>query len=293
MWVSNIQKAIDYIEKHLTENINICDIVYEANSSPFQFQRVFTILCGHTIADYIRMRRLSLAAVDLMNKENKVIDVAFKYGYETPESFTRAFKNFHEILPTEVRKGANVKNFSKISVKLVLEGGNKMDYRIEKMPSFKVLCKRTNVAKPMDASPNEIVNFWAKSKEDGTTQKIIDAIKIRKETDDKLFGLLGICFSKDLDANHFPYGIGITWDSDKAIDGLEVVEIPAYTYAVFTCKGPLPQSFQDTYKKICTEFFPQNPKYEYAYGIEIEKYPSDDVSNKDYSCEIWIAVNEK
>lgn len=106
-------------------------------------------------------------------------------------------------------------------------------------------------------------------------------------------GLMGICFSGEMDDSAFPYGIGAPYNGAEVKDeGLEVIEIPAHTYAVFTCKGKMPDAFQKTYQQICTEFFPQS-NYEYGSGVELEVYPSADVQNPDYTCEIWIAVKEK
>ena len=289
MWVQNIQRAIDYIEENLCDDISIEDVAKEAYSSTFHFQRVFSILCGFTVSDYIRNRRLANAALDLLDENTKVIDVAFKYGYDTPESFTRAFKNFHNVNPLDVKKGASFKTFSKLSVKLILEGGSKMEYRIEKLPKIKFLCKRKIVNKPEDAKPSDIMDFWSECNKDGTIEKIIKYFNPNAH----IKGLVGACFTYDMSNMKFPYGIGIEYDKDENVDGLDIVEIPAYTYTVFKCVGPMPYAFTDTYKKIVTEFFPQNDKFEYAYGLEFEVYPSDKVNDKDYTCEIWIAVKEK
>ena len=289
MWASSIQKAIDYIETHLNEEIRIEDVAKEAYSSVFHFQRVFNILCGWTIADYIRNRRLANAAIDLLDEDNKVIDVAFKYGYDTPESFTRAFKHFHGVNPTDIKKGASFKTFSKLSVKLTIEGGSKMEYRIEKLPSINILCKRKVINKPEDALPKDIVEFWDECKKDGTIEKVIS----KYDKDSHIKGLIGVCFSNELSSMKFPYGIGVEYNKNEKVDGLDIVTIPAYTYAIFKCVGPMPYAFTSTYKRICTEFFPQNDKYDYGYGVEFEVYPSDDVTSKDYTCEIWIAVKEK
>ena len=154
-WITGIQKAIDYTEEHLEEKIDFEKVAEEACSSSFQFQRIFTALCGISLGEYIRNRRLSRAAEILANSDAKVIDVAFRFCYETPESFTRAFTRFHGITPKEAKRGGRVKSFSKLSVKLVLTGGSSMDYRIEKLDAFKVLCKRKNVKKPMVIIPRE------------------------------------------------------------------------------------------------------------------------------------------
>ncbi len=290
-WISGIQCAINYIEEHLLEQTDYDAIAKSACSSPFHFQRIFTILCGYSVGDYIRMRRLSLAGEELSRKESRIIDIALKYGYETPESFTRAFTRFHGITPSEAKKGGAIHAFSPLSVKLILSGGTKMDYRIEKLDEFQVLCRRKQVHKPQDESATQdISGFWAECGMDGT----IARMSADFPANPRLKGLLGICFSAELDADHFPYGIGIEYDGRAVEDkSLELVTIPAHTYAVFTSRGKMPEAFQNTYHRIVTEFFPQSAQYEYACGIELEVYPSDEVTSPDYSCEIWIAVNEK
>lgn len=290
-WIKSIQRAIDYIEAHLTEEISLEETAKAAYSSPFHFQRVFSILCGFTAGDYIRMRRLSSAAEELMHSDKKVIDIALKYGYDTPESFTRAFTRFHGVTPKEVRNGANAKSFSQLSVKLILTGGSTMDYRIEKLDAFSIICKRRQVSKPQNATATEdISKFWDECTKDGTISRIINYFPQNL----RLKGLLGICFSEDMEALQFPYGIGVEYDG-RAVsdDDLEIIEIPAKTYAVFTCTGKMPDAFSETYRRIVTEFFPQSERYEYAHGIELEVYPSEDIDDPDYTCEIWIAVTEK
>lgn len=289
-WITGIQRAIDYIEAHLTEQIDFEAAAKEAYSSSFHFQRVFGILCGYTLGDYIRMRRLSLAAEELQRGFDKVIDIASKYGYDTPESFSRAFTRFHGITPTQARQGKNVKSFSRLSVKLILDGGSMMDYRIEKRDAFQVVCKKKRVNKPQgDTATADISAFWNACGADGSLEKLCKYASF-----DRLHGILGICFSGELTDSSFPYGIGAEYNGVPVTDaGLDIVEIPAHTYAVFQCKGKMPDAFQSTYMKICSEFFPQNSTYTYGNGIELEVYPSDDVQNPDYTCEIWIAVNEK
>ncbi len=131
-WVIGLQRAIDYIEDNLTETIDYEKVSAQSFSSSYHFQRVFSILCGFTIGEYIRNRRLSLAGTELAISDAKVIDVALKYGYENPDSFARAFRNFHGILPSQVKSNSgSLKSFSRLVLKISLEGGNTMDYRIE------------------------------------------------------------------------------------------------------------------------------------------------------------------
>lgn len=289
-WIQGIQRAIDYVEANITEDINYEEVAKQAYSSVFHFQRVFGILCGFSLGDYIRMRRLSLAGEELSNGNAKVIDVAMKYGYDTPESFSRAFTRFHSISPSEAKHGGNVKMFTPLSVKLTLTGGSKMDYRIVKRDSFQVVCKRKKVGKPQAANATQdITEMWQTCGADGTMEKLVGCMP----KNPVMKGLLGICFSSELDAKQFPYGIGVEYDGGNVADGLELVTIPANTYAVFTSKGKMPDAFIDTYNRIVTEFFPQSSKYEYAENIEFEVYSSADTQNPDYECEIWIAVKEK
>ena len=133
-WLQGIQKAIDYIEENITEKIDYEEVAKRAYSSSFHFQRVFGIMCGFTLGEYIRRRRLTLAANELLSKNRKVIDVAFKYGYETPESFSRAFYKFHGVMPSQVKNGCSLKSFSRLSVRLDLIGGIEMNYKIQEIP---------------------------------------------------------------------------------------------------------------------------------------------------------------
>lgn len=164
-----------------------------------------------------------------------------------------------------------------------------MDYRIERKEGLKVVCKKRQFAKPGDDyTQTEIPAFWQECKTDGTIEKICMGIPKASA----LPGLLGICFSEEITEEGFPYGIGAEYTWGSVADGLEIVEILAYTYAVFTVKGKMPDAFRETYRCVCIEFFQQSD-YEYGNGVEIEVYPSADVQNPDYTCELWIAVKHK
>ena len=288
-WVTGIQRALDYTEEHLTEALDYESVAKQACSSAFHFQRMFSMLCGFSLGDYIRMRRLTQAAEALLGTGDKVIDIALRYGYDTPESFTRAFTRFHGITPTEARRGGTIKSFSRLSVKLILSGGSTMDYRIEKKDAFQVICKKKLVNKPQgETATADISAFWNECQKNGS----IDAI-CKYGRFDHVNGILGICFSAEMADSGFPYGIGAEYNGAPLNgEALDIVEIPAYTYAVFSCKGKMPDAFIKTYRQICTEFFPQS-NYEYGSGVELEVYPSAEVQDPNYTCEIWIAVKEK
>ena len=289
-WIQGVQRAIDYVEANITEELDFEAVAKQAYSSSFHFQRVFSILCGFSLGDYIRMRRLSLAGEELSKGNAKIIEIAMKYGYDTPESFSRAFTRFHGIAPSEAKRNGNVRLFTPLSVKLTLTGGSKMDYRIEKREAFQVVCKRKRVGKPQSADATaDISAMWQEYGKDGTMDRLIACMP----ENPVMKGLLGICFSSELDAEQFPYGVGVEYDGRKVDDDLEIAAIPANTYAVFTSKGKMPDAFVETYHRIVTEFFPQSTQYEYAENVEFEVYFSENTSDPNYQCEIWIAVNEK
>lgn len=139
-WITGLQKAIDYIEEHLTEKLDYEEIARQGFSSSWHFQRVFSILCGCTMGEYIRCRRLTLAGIELLATETKIIDIALKYGYENPDSFTKAFTKFHGITPSAARdSGQSLRSFSRLSLRITMEGGNVMDYRVEKRENIRLV----------------------------------------------------------------------------------------------------------------------------------------------------------
>lgn len=290
-WISVLQRALDYVEEHITEPVDYEEVAKAAYSSSFHFQRVFHAICGYSLGDYIRFRRLSLAGGELACTDEKVIDVALKYGYDTPESFSRAFTRFHGVSPSAARHGANLKSFSKLSVKLILHGGTAMDYRIEKKDAFEVVLRKKNFPKAHEVTTREIAKFWGACQTDGTIPAICKYIPENNMFDQCI---IGVSFGAEPTSpnNDFPYGIGAHYNGKEITeDYLTVETIPAHTYAVFQCVGKMPEAFQKVYKYICTEFFPTS-EYQ-PCGIEIESYPSADIQHADYTCEIWIAVEKK
>lgn len=286
-WITGIQRAINYIEDHITDKIDYEEVGKCAYSSSFHFQRVFSVICGYTVGEYVRNRRLSLAGEELANPKSKIIDVALKYGYSTPESFSRAFSKFHGVMPNQVKSGATLKSFSRLSVKLTLSGGSIMNYRIEKKEAFDVILKKKRFEKQEEMTTEKIADFWKECTQDGTIEKICGHI-----SKNNIFKncILGISFDDNSEYD-FPYGIGAHCDEGAEEEGFEVVTIPENTFVVFQCVGVMPEAFKKVYKYICTEFFPAS-EYQ-PCGIEIEAYPSADVKNPQYTCEIWIAVTKK
>lgn len=289
-WISGIQKAVDYVETGITGELDYEEIARQAYSSSFHFQRIFSILCGFTLGDYIRMRRLTLAGSELAANDSRILDIAVKYGYDTQESFSRAFSRFHGVTPTQARKGATLKSFSRLSVKLILEGGNVLDYRIETQDALRIVCKRIGLPSRKELTFAEISDFWRQCLTDGTIPALC-----RYLPGDNPFGacILGASFGGDARDLNFPYAIGVYYNGEPVREkDFTIEEIPAHTYAVFRCVGSMPEAFNQLYQQIYREFFPAS-EYQPYDAADFEAYPAGNVSNPGYSCEIWVAVEKK
>lgn len=287
-WLTGIQNAINYVEEHLTENIDYEEVAKEAACSNFYFQRIFGILCGISLGDYIRSRRLTLAGNELSASDDKVIDIALKYGYESPESFTRAFSRFHGVTPSEARKdGSRLKSFSRISVKITLSGGSVMNYKIVEKEAFDIIEKVETHSVENDTNAKSIPDFWTRSHQDGTVKTLLDV------TTDRTF-LFGVCYgSLPENAKTFDYSIAAAYGKDAAVpEGFLRNTIPARTWAVFECKGAMPGAIQDLWHKIVSEFFPAS-SYKPTCEMDIEAYSEGNMSDPDYRSEIWIPVVKK
>lgn len=287
-WASAIQNAIDYIENHLTEELDYEEIAKQSAASGFYFQRIFNTLCGYSLGEYIRYRRLTLAGRDLASDKSKVIDTALKYGYNSPESFTRAFTKFHGITPFEARKdGSKLKTFSRLSVTLTLKGGSIMDYKLIEKNAFTVLEKVESQSIDNSINKNSIPEFWERSHNDGTVKTLLE------NATDKSF-IFGICYSNThAKKMTFDYSIAAICDKNTAVpEGFRLNEIPARSWLVFDCIGPMPEAIQNTWHKITAEFFPTTD-YKPTYEMDIEAYPAMAMNSADYRSEIWIPVKKE
>lgn len=290
-WIKGLQRAINYIETNILENLDYEDISKYAYSSSFYFQRTFSLLTGITVGEYIRNRRLTLAGIELSMSKSKIIDIASKYGYDTPESFSRAFTRFHGITPSVAREsGANLKSFSPLSIKVILEGGDTMDYRIEKIEAFRVVAKVKSFSTDDTINKVKIPDFWSTCFADGSIRNLQQFTKGNPSiTGD---GILGICDSSLNNSEHFNYAIGVETNENEVPNGYTIIDIPSATWAVFKCIGFMPKSIQDMWKRIYSEFFPQSD-YEPTQGIDFEYYTQGDNSKDNYISEIWLPVNKK
>lgn len=286
-WITGIQNAVNYVEEHLTEDIDYAKAAEQAACSAFYFQRIFGILFGITLGDYIRSRRLTLAGNELIATDKKIIDIALKYGYESPESFTRAFSRFHGITPSEAKKdGSRLKSFSKLSVKITLSGGNIMNYKIVEKDAFNIIEKVTAHSTDDAVNAESIPKFWTKCRNDGTVKKLLDL------TTDKTF-IFGVCYGNQYqDEKTFDYSIAALCDENTEVpSGFRKNTVPARTWAVFECVGAMPNAVQDMWHKIVSEFFPASG-YTPTCELDIEAYSDGNMDSPDYRSEIWVPIKK-
>lgn len=283
-WTECISNAISYIEDNITEELTIEDIAKQAMVSPFYFQKGFAMLCGYTVGEYIKKRRLTLAGSELVSTKKKIIDIALKYGYDSPDSFTKAFIRFHGTTPTSVRKGETmIKSFVSLKIKLILEGGFTMNYKIVKKEQF-TLVGVSRVIK-YDEAVIEVPKLWTKFDQ------------MRKN--DTICSMYGVSIDENMEGNEFEYLIADNYNPINEIaDGFVTRVIPEHTWAVFACKGACPNSIEEIQKGIFAEWLPSCKDYEIAAGYNIEMYSDPEqytkgVQDEEYYCEIWVPVKQK
>ncbi|MBH1940686.1 AraC family transcriptional regulator [Mobilitalea sibirica] len=283
-WLERMNRAIDYIEDNLDNELDITQIAKEACCSACHFQRIFAFAAEMTLSEYIRLRRMTLAAFELQNHDNKVIDIALKYGYNSPTAFTRAFTNVHGVTPKTVReKGISLKSFPRISFHISIKGGKAMNYRIVEKPSMRFVGKKETVSTVGGQNFQRIPVIWQEVFQNGMFDKIYAL------SDGNPPGVMGICANfKDEQLDYYIASAS----GAKPLEGMDVLEVPAGLWVIFQCVGPMPQAIQDVWKRVYTEWFPSSG-YEHAGGAEIEWYSEGDSSSEDYISEIWIPIIKK
>ena len=301
-WITGMQKAIDYIEANLTEEIDYEKVAAESFSSSYHFQRVFSILCGYTLGEYIRLRRLSLAGAELANGKEKVIDIALKYGYDSPDSFAKAFQKFHGITPSQARTDGNMlKSFSRLSIKISLEGGSIMNYRIETKPQLALL----GYKKRFEGTPYDELRH--KQEGDFFITTRAHQWMLKGMANDKLSDY---CVLTNMDDDGYDFYIAATidnWERDNLYNSkvtgidfmdkfkFEEIVIPERTYAVFeTAKQrmPIPEYF-DIRKQIAVEWLSNN-EYQMINAPELAVYHWGIVGGyTERTIELWIPIEKK
>ncbi|MDE6944103.1 MAG: AraC family transcriptional regulator [Lachnospiraceae bacterium] len=272
-WIEGFQESIDFIEKNLTEELDIEDIAAKAAVSPFYYQRIFGALCGVTVGEYIRARRMTLAAQELNGKDVKVIDVAVKYSYDSPDSFSKAFQKFHGITPSQAKEpGAPLRSFAPLHIKITMEGGTMMDYRIVEKAPFTIV----GVKRPFnsDSSYQEIPKFWDEWLAQGEKRPIM--------------GTFGVCL--DMKGKDFDYWIAdLYFPWEDIPEGCETRVIPGSAWAQFPCTI---KTLQDTNTKIWSEWLPALQGYSLAGEYDIEVYLPPEEGSDDMKVYIWVPLKK-
>lgn len=279
-WIERLNDAVGYIEEHLTEEIDYERLGKIACCSSYHFQRMFTYMAGVPLSEYIRRRRMSLAAVDLQSTGIKIIDVAGKYGYNSPTAFNRAFQSVHGIAPSAVKnEGVSVKSFPPVSFKIIVKGVEEMNYRIETKAAFRIVGVSVPLEKDIEKNFAVIPRKWQETAVNGTLQKLTGLM------DTQPMGVLGVSTCNDTE----PWRYYIAVASSQTDRDLEEYTVPAATWAVFPGTGTN-QSIQDLERRIVTEWLPTSG-YEYGNAPDVEVYLNPDPQNAQY--EVWIPVVRK
>ncbi|MCM3758240.1 AraC family transcriptional regulator [Sporosarcina aquimarina] len=286
-WVESIQKAIEYMEKNLMEDMTIDSIAKQANVSPFHFQRTFAVLTEITVGDYIRRRRLTLAGEELLITDAKIIDIAYKYGYETPEAFSKAFRRQHKVTPTEARKNrGKLQSYNRLIIQVTLKGAEPMKYSVVEKNAFQIVGVKREFSSVLgEENVVGIPDLWEEVNLDGTSDLLFQL------NDGVVKGVLGVCgevSEVQKKANVFDYWVATSY-AGKVPDGMLSLEIPASKWAVFEVHGQMPVAMQNAWKQIFSEWFPSTG-YEHAGIPEFELYTDEDPNNLDLYSEIWIPI---
>ena len=286
-FLKRMTEVIDYIEAHITEDIDYTDVARIVCCGVYQFGRIFSYVVGVSLAEYIRNRRLSLAALELQTGNAKVLDTALKYGYSSPESFARAFREIHGVPPKEA-KGTTLKMYPRITFQIYNKGAVEMDYRIEEKGAIKCVGKTYHIIKGEDVCANAW-NQYLDIKDEKTGRTPNEVIAYDFNLDRAPLWQVGV--SRVLDDGNTVLSIGAE-AGDGEYPGFDMFEIPAATWALFPGKGKVIEGVNALFTKIYTEWLPSSG-YEQSMQYTVEIYPPGDAGSNDYAFEIWIPVKKK
>lgn len=280
-WIERLNRAMIYIEENLDGEIDVAQLGQIACCSAYHFQRMFGYMAGVPLAEYIRRRRMTLAAADLQGGQQKITDVALKYGYASPTAFNRAFQSVHGAAPSLVRQGGvPVRSYQPISFKITIKGAEQMEYRIEKKEAFDIVGVSVPLHREIEKNFQEIPALWGRIAEDGTLPQLMELMNIPP------MGMLGVSACGDSEQWRYYIAVATTGSTPA---GMERYTVPAATWAVFPGEGT-GQSIQTLEQRIVTEWLPSSG-YEYASGPDVEVYLNADPQNAKY--EVWIPVVKK
>lgn len=287
--IKRMNEALSYIEKNLTSDIDLKEVAKVSLCSEYHFQRMFSFLAGVTLTEYIRRRRLTLAAFEIINSNIRVIDIAIKYGYSSPDSFTRAFQSLHGLTPSEARSNSQLlKAYTRMTFQLSIKGGNEMNYRIEEKETFSIVGIKKRVPIIFNGVNPEITAMWKSLGAERIS-------KLKELSNVKPLGLIQAStnFSEGRmeEKGGLDHYIGVA-TTKGCPDNLIQLKVPASTWAVFEAVGPFPDTLQNVWGRIYSEWFPTS-NYEQTKGPEILWNENYDTTSPTFRSEIWIPILKK
>ncbi|MCY9589804.1 AraC family transcriptional regulator [Paenibacillus chitinolyticus] len=280
--------ALAYIEANLTNDIDFKEVARLALCSEYHFKRMFSTLAGVTLSEYIRRRRLTLAAFELASTDLRLLDVAVKYGYSSSDSFARAFLSLHGINPSEARTlGHSLKAYPRMTFQLTIQGGSEMNYRLVEKDAFRIVGLKKRVPLIYNGVNPEMAAMW-----ESLNMETITLLKSLSNVEPSGLISASVNFSEGrLEYGELDHYIGAATTADCP-DHLTQLEVKASTWAVFEAVGPFPQTLQNIWGRIYAEWFPASG-YESTEGPELLWNESKDTSSPTYKSEIWIPVKKK
>ena len=282
-----MNQALVYIEENLDGEIDFRQVERLALCSEYHFRRLFSFLAGISLSEYVRRRRLTWAAFDLIHSDARVIDTAIKYGYSSPDSFSRAFYSLHGVTPTEARAtGRSLKAFPRMTFQITLQGVSEMNYRIVDKEGFAIVGLMRRVPLIYHGVNPHIAAMWQLLNEE-----LIGTLKGLSNVEP--LGLISASanFSEGRqDGGELDHVIGVA-TTRQPPEGLARLEVPAGTWAVFESVGPFPETLQAIWGRIYSEWFPSSV-YELAPGPEILWNEGKDTALPTFRSEIWIPVRK-
>lgn len=282
--LANLNQAMDYIEEHLTEEVSFDELAKKTGISVYHFKRTFSFISGMSLAEYIKKRRLAEANLALLAGE-KVTDVAFKYGYQSIEGFSRAFRDWSGQAPSEVMKTQIPKTFPKFSFYIDIKGGQSMDVKLIEKPAFQIVGVSQKVPLQYQGENQAIMEL---------AQRITPQQRAEMHTFDDIYPHQVVNASFDFQEGRTTEGgemthmIGFATLQENIYEDLEQLSVPAHTWAVFPNEGPFPQTLQETWARIFSEWLPSSG-YQVVAAPEISFTQYQGPAEAKYS-EIWLAV---
>lgn len=283
-WIERLNLSVNYIEENLSSEISYESAAKIACCSSFHYQRMFSYIAGVPLSEYIRRRRMTAAAFDLQTTDEKIVDIALKYGYDSPTAFNRAFHNLHGVAPSVARaEGISLKAYPRISFTISIKGESEMNYKINQKEAFRIVGVKEHMNVNLEENFTKVPVFWQQTTESGMLPRICALMN------QPPFGVLGV--STCMNGKEMNYYIAAASDQPVPEEMCDY-EIPAATWAIFECVGPLPHAMQEMQRRIISEWLPAS-NYEYAEAPDIEVYFDGDQQDPNYRSEVWLPITKK